>query len=80
MNLEAMELTEIYVRYTDGNRLCQRLDGRVRTVDAMVFVPVEDFHTGERFEARMDLLQLCADMEIIALAARPGGVGGRNGS
>ncbi len=70
MDLKDMGLTEIFIRYTKGNRLCRRLDGVVRTVGDLVFIPVEDFHTGERFEPRMDHLHLCADMEIIALAAQ----------
>lgn len=76
MDLKKMGLTEIFIRYTDSrfryakSRLCRRLDGVVRTVGDMVFIPVEDFHTGERFEPRMDHLHLCVDMEIIALAAQ----------
>jgi len=61
---------DIIVLNTDTGRLVRRIDGQIRQLGDMVFVPVEDLLSLERSEPRFDLLQLVTDMEILALAAR----------
>ena len=72
--LAAMGRTNIFAVYKEDRetreRLVCRLDGAVRPFGSeFIFVPVEDFVTGERFEPRMDLLHLVNEMEVLAWAA-----------
>ena len=65
---------------TDTGRLVRRDPAKIpRIVGDFYFLPVLDFWTDEPSEPRFDLLRPCADMEIIALAARSGEVGDCNG-
>ena len=61
---------DIIILNTATGRLVRRMEGQVRLLGDLVFVPVEDLLSGERSEPRMDLLRLLSDMEILALAAR----------
>lgn len=71
--LEDMGLTEIYAVYDEGHgkprRLVRRLDGVVRLIADNVFVPVEDFHTGERLDPNSYLLRYLTEMEVLAWAS-----------
>jgi hypothetical protein len=68
-DLAAMGLTEIFAIYTETGALVQRLDGSAQMYGDLIFVPVEEFHTGKRFEPCMGLLTVVQnEMEVIARA------------
>ena len=55
---------------TDRDRVVRRLGTRVRCIGDLIFVPVEDVLSGERYEPRSDLLKRISEMEALAIAAK----------